>query len=117
MNNELLEKFTRKIFCHMKYLRLPVKNISPSKTEFKCILSPERINLNVDLRIFPKGGLDSFWTFSFFLLQAEKMLKFRSAQTCLCQVSSLAEADTVPGCGRLWLCLGQCITVKQQLRP
>lgn len=81
------------------------------------MLSPERINLNVDLRIFPKGGLDALWTFSFFLLQEGKILKFRSAQTCLWQVSLLADVGAVPGCGRLQLYLMQCITVKQQLGP
>lgn len=81
------------------------------------MMSPERINLNVDLRISPKGGLGAVWTFSFFLLQEGKILKFRSAHPCLCQVSSLAEVGAVPVCSRLQLYLGQCITVKQQLCP
>lgn len=81
------------------------------------MLSPERINLNVDLKIFPKGGLDAFWAFSLFLLQEGKILQFRNTQTCLCQVSTLAEAGAVPDCGRLQVYLEQCIAVKEQLCP
>lgn len=93
---------TLKNFRLMNYLRLLVKKILPCKTEFQWMLSPERINLNGDLRVFPKGGLDALWTLSFFLLQEGKILKFKNAQSYLHQVSLLAEVDAVSGSSCIW---------------